>query len=71
MMEASLHDDINTELSVHPGAPGRSSEYASELSVALTSWMHKAGLEREGSRTVLLLSITFTHDMIGLAAGFL
>jgi hypothetical protein len=38
----------------------------------LPSSGQKAGLEeRGGIRTVLLLSMTFTHDIIGLPAGLL
>jgi hypothetical protein len=74
VIDASLYDStISDELSVNSEAPGRCAKYVSELSLALTSWswMHSAGREREGRRTVLLLSMTFTHDIIGLAAGFL
>jgi hypothetical protein len=70
VIDASFHD-IATEASVYSEAPGCPAEYAPELSLRLSSGMHKAGLEREGRRTVPLLSMTFTHDIVGLAAGFL
>lgn len=69
MIDSSLHD-ITTELSE---APRCVAEYTPELSFALPSvpWMQNAGLEREGRHTVLLLSMMFTDDIVGLAVGFL
>jgi hypothetical protein len=47
---------------------------AEESSATETSWMKKAdrGREEEERHTAVpLLSMTFTHDMVGLAEGFL
>jgi hypothetical protein len=72
VIDASLHDIIVviTELSAAHNNAEAPDELSSSVAVT-TSWTHKAGLDSEGRRTVLLQSMTLTHDIIGLAAGFL
>lgn len=55
------------DLSVEWLAPRNGSEYESELT--LLFWMQNAGLDGACKDTVLLLSITFTIDIIGLSVG--
>jgi hypothetical protein len=69
--ESSVIDTWFEEITVELSVSGYASEYAVELSLTLTSWMQNAGLDREGRRTVWLLNMIFTDDIVGLLAGFL
>jgi len=65
VIETSFSDigDLFTECE----APAYTSEYISELEPLF--WMQNAGLDGAWRVTVLLLSMTFTVDIIGLSAG--